>query len=224
MEKIDSAHLYSKDFEIKVQTLKKAKKVLVLGPIETFLNQEFLNSYDYFILIDGALETEIGKWIINHLKSKLYLVLGDNDSSQDAHKIAFDILFATDKDFSDLDYLIHLPLTSVEELTLQGFLGGRIDHQLGVFGTSLKILEHFGLKKISFDNVHFIFNSGIQHLFFQGSFSLMSFASQNISIKGKVKYTLNDSTVTIFDAKTLSNEAQGAFIIENELPLMFLKI
>ena len=54
------------------------------------------------------------------------LSLGDNDSSIGE----LDILLSPDKDFSDLSYALRNIPSHYKEIHLQGFLGGRKDHEI----------------------------------------------------------------------------------------------
>lgn len=182
----------------------------IIGPMG--LNPAIIDKNLFTLVIDGGANHKI-----NFLDS---ISMGDQDSSQ----LPLDQVIPSEKDYSDLSYgLRHIP-NEIDVINCYGLIGGRLDHQLCVYGD---ILNHINLNPASFymysGNKRSVAlipkgNWDFNHI---GSFSVLSVKPQRIKLTGEIKYKAQEeyTYVNPLSSHTLSNESKGKIIIQNEFPL-----
>lgn len=186
------------------------KTLQIIGPMETSLDS--INIRRPTIFVDGGLK--YGDDQLSHSIS-----IGDNDSNSSSQEL--DIILDPKKDFSDLDAALGLIPDHVNEVTLYGFLGGRLDHQMINLGS----IHHFLKRSNKLITCYFenkIIVSSAKGLSFnhQGTFSIMSLERQEVRITGECEYQIEKKKpIDLLTSYTLSNIAKGEVHIESELPL-----
>lgn len=142
--------------------------------------------------------------------------MGDGDSTVER----LDIQLSPDKDFSDLKAcLMQLP-PSVNKLYLNGFLGGRRDHELINLGEA----HHFLLSKsepaqMFFEDTVLAYTAGKKSLSIKGSFTLLSFQTAYFEISGDCRYQLTPAQkIPPLSSWLLSNQGHGQVDIVCDQP------
>ncbi len=148
------------------------------------------------------------------------ICVGDGDSST----IPMDMQLDPQKDFSDLSFALDLLPEGVKEVTLDGFLGGRRDHELFNLGE----VFHFLCRRDSpcavfFDREIAAVTKGRWRLAIDGLFSLMAVEKSCVNLSGDCEYQINPSQeVTPLSSFGLSNIANGEISIETNNPIFVL--
>ena len=140
--------------------------------------------------------------------------VGDGDSSP----LKPELLLNPEKDFSDLAYALDLLPSHFTKLHLEGFLGGRRDHEWINLGVVHKFLTERKMPtEVSFDrNQVRGFSAGERELDFQGTFSILCFDDTELSLKGMIKFPCAPKTnFPRFSSLGLSNEAFGKFKLQS---------
>ncbi len=186
-------------------TIKQQQQAIIVGPLVEFSRFSWPIATPY-LWVDGAAN-------FRHLcPNGLHLVVGDGDSTQ----IPMDMAFSPDKDFSDLAGALQLLQQQTCQLELRGFLGGRADHQLAVYGEIFHFLrcdEH--CQVIIFESHHLFLNPGQYRLKIQGNFSILSGEQQLIQVTGEVKYPLlQPRQLDAFSSFGISNQAFAGGLVE----------
>ena len=161
-----------------------------------------------------------------------YFWIGDGDSHLGEVTLSPDKThhLSIDKDQSDLAMAFQKLIPdekNIHQIFLHGFIGGRIDHQLAVFG------ELFKWHKILSPGEMILFDADInrkveifkgehttQH---KGTFSLFSLEKQNIKSSGDLKYAGEEITLFPLQSHGLSNEGFGPFHILSEKVIMLIR-
>lgn len=197
------------------------QSLIILGP--TILSEydlKFLNELDDnapIIMIDGGLNHFER---INKLKRNPTISIGDNDSNKTEYLL--DVSLDTQKDYSDLTYALNklsVAFTGKKlNITMLGFLGGRLDHELINLGEINNFLENISFKceilmsnkVISTNKNHFSLNT-------HNSFSFLAFADRVLTIFGECKYKLSTPTkIKALSSLTLSNQGFGKVEIQTD--------
>lgn len=186
-------------------TIQRLRHAIVVGPLIEFTKFNWPINSPY-LWVDGAAASRHlspGTW---------HLSVGDGDSSS----LPMDICFSPEKDFSDLAGTLHLLKNKTSHLELRGFSGGRIDHQLAVYGEIFHFLHRDkSCQSIIFEAHHLFLPQGKHQLQIEGNFSLISALPQKIQITGQVKYPLNSPHyLRPFASLGISNQAIGDGIVE----------
>ena len=190
-----------------LQKLSQMDSVLLIGPMNFDYSEV---KSDWVIFVDGGSKHH------SHLKPDGFFV-GDGDSSTEKMHLKL----PENKDVSDLGYVLqNLPKT-LKEVQLWGFLGGRIDHQLAVFGELNKVILLGNLKKICVENKMSLFPAGSHEFETHQSFSLMTFKEQKILIEGKADYC-GDNLFTPFSSLGISNKGSGVVKISSSAPVLVI--
>ena len=142
--------------------------------------------------------------------------LGDNDSFDGK----LDYILPAKKDFSDLSFALSLIPKKTKKLWLYGFLGGRKDHEFINFGECAKFLEQRTQSQIIFESHTSILSRGEWSLNIECEFSIVSFAKQRVSLKGKCEYPLNNDWLEPHSSHGLSNHGSGKVSLKTEKPLI----
>ncbi len=198
-------------------------KILVIGPMKISSKE-----WDYIqktkwkkvVLIDG------GDHHLNKLKHKIpnalftrLLHFGDGDSSRIMPQ-----MFKKNQNLSDLAfYLTKLKnQKNLGSVTFFGFLGGRYDHLMFNFGAWLQSIESANYFMIGSDMM--LMKKGRYLFNLKGTFSLFSFQKNSIKLTGECRYPLPSwTTLSPLDSRTLSNEANGKFILSTKSSLILYK-
>ncbi|MEO0336406.1 MAG: hypothetical protein AAF202_08425 [Pseudomonadota bacterium] len=187
---------------------------LLVGPLAKALPS---SDHDLVIYVDG------GEKLRSASSGQPSLSVGDGDSSKTGASLDFKI--PTEKDFSDLAFVLnHLP-KAIRSVKLVGFIGGRLDHQLAVFGEVYYFLKRVKADHVIFDDQQLIFlDSGAHDLNIRGQFSVMAFEACEVRLTGKVKYPIDPvSTIQPMSSFGLSNIGSGQIKIENSDPLLVIQ-
>ena len=108
------------------------KIIQLIGPMESKDSIDFLMDT---IIIDGGLNRV--KDTISKFK-KVKEIVGDNDSNVTSHTMTKKL--ARDKDFSDLEYALQITKEKkYSNVILNGFLGGRRDHEFSNIASNLPV-------------------------------------------------------------------------------------
>lgn len=143
--------------------------------------------------------------------------VGDGDSATGA----LDYLLPELKDYSDLAFVLHNLPKTVQHVDLLGFLGGRLDHQLGNFGEAHAFLDSRkdNFTTIRFDESAVGFSAGKLKLQIQGNFSVMAFRACNVTITGACRFALEEPTrLGVLSSHGISNIGNGSVTITAEKP------
>lgn len=126
---------------------------------------------------------------------------------------------------------------TITQIFGHGLIGGRLDHQLAIFGDIRNwLLESYPSAEQSeatWPSVHLLDVKGrdcvtvcspLLETSHQGTFSIFSSRPVKISIQGEVQYKGVDIHLRPYSSVGLSNEAQGKFKVEcKEEPLLLMK-
>ena len=163
------------------------------------------------LLIDGGKDFFRGE-------SKNVLSLGDCDSS----KGPLDILLPTKKDYSDFGYALSLLPKTVKILFLEGFLGGRRDHELFNMGEIAHFLRGKKHTMSFFDNEIIALSAGEYELKLKATFSVAVFEETRVTLKGKCLYQTKNKLFKPLSSLGLSNKATGKVQIKTNKPLFII--
>ena len=181
------------------------ESIALVGP---FFKKKHLVSLPLYLFVDG------GTRFKNEVKASFSFSIGDGDS----YKGPLDIALSQKKDYSDLKEALHILPSSIKTVHLLGFLGGRLDHQLFVFGD-----VHDFMKKretrFYFERSVLGFPPGREEPDIHGFFSLTVMETGKITLKGRCDYHLNSSQfLPPLSSRGLDNRARGRIFIESEKP------
>ncbi len=202
-------NLAEKLFQLKTQT-----SLSILGPMLQSL--PLLNKQSITLQVDSFHLTPLYQTII----------LGDADSVAPEHKIFFDYLFPTEKNFTDFEALITLvkEKSCATDLHFYGFWGGRFDHQHVIpCQISELLLQNSNVRSAwIYDEKNCprleILASGIHNFNEQISFSIITPRAQSLQLQGKVEYS-GEIIVPAWSGLGLSNKAFGQWSLQCELPI-----
>ena len=153
------------------------KKIYLIGPLLDQMDSIHIESADLVIFIDAAISYRDRV----HFTCKS-ISLGDGDgipwdkgdfkkndkeSYKGSYKERLDILAPTEKDESDFKLALnhletHLPHLASIEITAIGLWGGRLDHQISIFGEFINFLKdeaviaHFSMFGIDVGDREFV--------------------------------------------------------------------
>lgn len=218
----------------KLDALNKAKRITLIGPLCTKLtpSSQILPD-EMWVFIDGGARF-YPQFIAKNHNSFSFLIVGDGDSllkNASVSKESFDILLPREKDQSDLEYFLNLEMSCVEQLTLIGFSGEEIDHELSNIGALFSFLDEIISSNKSIDisvddKMFFKKSSAINHYRsscqFTGGFSLFTLKAQSVSLEGHVRYQGN-FTLSPFSSRGISNFAEGEIQITHQNPILLIK-
>lgn len=140
--------------------------------------------------------------------------IGDGDSSPSK----LDEVLPSEKEYSDLAYVLnHLPV-SIRKVELLGFLGGRKDHELLVLGEVHRYLKGrpYCTQALFADQI-VAFSHGELELAIQGTFSVVAFSPGPVEISGDCRYH-HSGMLPALSSLGLSNEGSGAVHFHSQEP------
>jgi len=148
------------------------------------------------------------------------LCVGDGDSSS----MTMDVELDPHKDFSDLSFALRLLPAAVKEIALDGFLGGRRDHELFNLGEVFHFLNSRQSScAVFFDHEIVAITKGQWRFAIDGLFSLMTIETTCINLTGDCEYPINPSQeVAPLSSFGLSNIAKGEISIQTNNPIFLL--
>lgn len=166
------------------------------------------------LYIDGGLEFKPNK-------EHLHFSIGDGDSSRHSPQL----LLSPRKDFSDLQFALEQIPECFKTLYLDGFLGGRKDHEwinLAVLHRFLKLRPQ---TKVNMDeDVVTCVGQGQWTFEFLGPFSLLCLEETSLKLEGSVKYPYDDSKkFPGLSSLGLSNFSSGSFQLNCEGPAFVIR-
>ncbi len=146
--------------------------------------------------------------------------VGDGDSY--AGKL--DEQLNTDKDYSDLAYVLASLPVQFHKIQLHGFLGGRRDHELANLGEASAFLRHrHQATRIQFGTSICGFSAGDWQLEIHEPFSLMSIEPAKITLIGDCKYPLQKLTqIDPLCSHGLSNIGRGSITLKTDAPVFIV--
>lgn len=182
--------------------------LLLIGPLA--ISPEELNRINNFetpkIAVDGGLNHPI----------KGALSIGDGDSSG----IPCDISFPPNKDYSDLKGLLDLLPHHLRQIQAYGFIGGRLDHQLGVIGEMLRFSELSKTQVSLFGDSYIeILPPGKSTLQIHGTFSIISIETTKINLSGKCEFSGENIDLSPLSSRAISNVGHGEITFSCPHPL-----
>lgn len=223
------------------------KKIYLIGPLLDQMDSIQIESADLVIFIDAAISyrdrvhftcksISLGDgdgipWDKGDLKKN------DKESYKGSYKERLDILAPTEKDESDFKLALNhietqFPSLPSIEITAIGLWGGRLDHQISIFGEFISFLNLQKNKSeqeiiVTFHNhnlekVAYLTNRSQEDYSHHGLFSLFCLEKQKFNMTGQVKYPLNDQFLSPLSSHGLSNEAHGEFKIESDQPYLII--
>lgn len=137
--------------------------------------------------------------------------VGDGDSFSGR----LDESLPTDKDYSDLSYVLKNIPPYFEIINLLGFLGGRKDHELINLAEVHMFLGNSSTRRrVSFDQEIIAFSAGKWSFSIEGIFTLFAFEKNEIKLDGKCKYPIEKELAPL-SSHGLSNIGSGNVHLEN---------
>lgn len=198
---------------MKNKDYRKAKNILILGPLSLCDKTKPLSNIDLVIFVDGGLKH---KPAFDHIKS---VTIGDNDSAL-TDDSQFTHLASKDKDYTDLELALEFLTNNTlpDNVILDGFYGERLDHQLAVFSSLSRFNTESDVKTIinyKHGLIELIKSSShsFQH---NGEFSIMPTSKQNIGINGNAKFKSNMKVYSAYSGNLISNIASGKVEIKSD--------
>lgn len=181
--------------------------LLLPGFVDYTKFQNFFTDSDYIIAVDGGIEHSY------HLSIQPNLWVGDFDSSHPDCKARFPDIpteeFPTDKDYLDTELALSKAYSlNIQNCVMIGGIGGRLDHQLGLF---MLIVEHPELSFMHTDGKTALYslNNEIQREIDADTFKYLSLLPittlQNVCLTG-VKWPLNNAQLSPGKGLSISNE------------------
>lgn len=185
----------------------KSHRITLVGPLIAGSSR----ADEPIIFVDGG---------ANVRKDKEGVVIGDGDSFDGK----LDVVLNPEKDFSDLAFALENIPERFSDIVLQGFLGGRRDHELFNIGEAYHFLKSRSEPaNLNFDDVIIGYSAGKWEFKRNGVFSVAVVEETQLSIIGDCKYQLSDkSTVSPLSSLGLSNEGYGTIYIEGDGPVFIL--
>jgi thiamine pyrophosphokinase len=198
------------------QDINKHPIIQILGPMDCDTRQ--LKNGLPTVFVDGG-----AKYRSNISPSASYTI-GDADGHLD--KADFDHVLPQNKDISDLGFILS-SLEGQKTIFMEGFTGGRLDHQLFVYGEVHQFIKSSGSQVIIDQNMYWPgSNPGLnkeENLFseqitFEGTFSVGCLEETLINISGDCDYPLENFSLSPLSSRGLSNVAKGEVIIKANKP------
>lgn len=206
------------DKEKFIQVIKEYTVISMIGPIHHRIQAEKIANSP-LVFVDGGVDFKA------KLKTKCeqfpHISLGDGDSKQSLDQL--DLQYPADKDQTDLQLGLDL-VQSQHKVHAWGFSGARIDHHLANLGAFYQHSQKFGASIILDDEILFL-PPGKSQLEYQGTFSLLTLTSTEVSLTGNVKYPLQEpSLITPLSGLGVSNRAMGKVVLECSNPVMLIPV
>ena len=147
--------------------------------------------------------------------------VGDGDSSISEMDEKLD----SQKDYSDLAYTLGSIPDHYSELSTQGFLGGRKDHELINWGEFFYFLnKNKNIDTISLENNIILYSPGSYSFDIKKPFSLINSLPGKIKITGDCDYQYDDYCHYSYSSQFLSNSGNGEINIESNIAFAIIII
>jgi len=148
------------------------------------------------------------------------LAVGDGDS----YSGTLDERLNTQKDYSDLAYVLASLPAHFHQVMLHGFLGERRDHELANLGEANAFLKHrHHPTRLQFDTAICGFSAGDWQLEIHEPFSLLSIEPAKVTLKGACAYQLKQLTqIDPLCSHGLSNIGNGAITLKTDVPVFIV--
>lgn len=194
--------------------LKTKTEWVLVGPMGPILEPKYLE-YPTMAVDGGA-----------HFIQKSDVWVGDSDSFSGEVVATHVFHYPPEKDRSDLHLALSLldPRRS-QKLHLWGFLGGRQDHELFNLGEAHGFLESASKCELIFYDstgrvVFWFLGAGFWKFSFHGAFSLGTLKTTSLSLEGRCKYQIRNSTpFNPLSSLGLSNQGSGEMMLTTEAPV-----
>jgi thiamine pyrophosphokinase len=199
------------------------KEVTLVGPLHHQRHTPLMPT----VYVDGGSRfRNEGGWAAGHTEHSAFptVSVGDGDSSGGS----LDELLPSEKDYSDLAFVLRSLPASVKEVILLGFLGGRRDHELANLGEVNEFLK----TRSQHCRVDLVGNSGDRVIAFAhgaltldviGGFSVFVLEPATVKIAGQCRYPLPaGSVISPLSSHGLSNEGMGRLNIASDSPCFIL--
>lgn len=178
------------------------KELVLIGPL--FNGGPFVFS-EPLVYVDGGRD----RW---HQDG---FCVGDGDSV--LRQEVIDDILDTEKDFSDLEYVLrHIP-SGLSKIRAFGFLGGRKDHELSNLGSFFKLAKRQKVE-VTLSEKMSLFSPGAYKFDFKGGFSILPYEKGFLKIQGDCKYLFEGVVDSAFSSQFISNKALGAFRLQAMTP------
>lgn len=183
----------------------------LVGP----LHSESLTVTEPTVFVDGGARFRKGS------ENFPCISVGDGDSGE----TKLDVRLPASKDFSDLAFVLRELPTSVVQLNLYGFVGGRLDHELANLGELHRFLKSRPNSTARMfkggDLVLAGFNGNLA-IHIEGIFSVMVLETAHISIEGACQYPYSGNLEPA-SSHGLSNVGSGNVTLVSRQPAFLLK-
>ena len=145
------------------------------------------------------------------------LAVGDGDS----HRGDLDERLNPNKDYSDLSYVLASLPAHFNEASLQGFLGGRRDHEWANLGEAHAFLkQRHQPMQVHFESLISGFTAGEWQLEINETFSLLCLETARVKMTGACQYRLNQKTrLEPLCSHGLSNIGNGTITLKTDGPV-----
>jgi len=202
-------------------TIQSENAVTLVGPLYHQRHTPLMPT----IYVDGGSRYRVaGGWVAAaHAEGQSAfpsISIGDGDS----YAGSLDELLPSEKNYSDLAFVLRSLPAAVNEVTLLGFLGARRDHELANLGEVADFLKHrAGFARVDLvgpigDRV-IAFNRGPLEITISGEFSVFVLEPANVEISGMCKYQLtSDVTLPGLSSYGLSNIGHGKVELTSNSP------
>lgn len=191
--------------------------VNLIGPIHTKIESKSIKPAPT-LFVDGGLDykSELS-FSFDQFPS---LSIGDGDSSRSDE---LDVKYPTEKDQTDLQLALDI-LPNNLTINAWGFSGNRIDHYLANIGEFQRKSLHSN-SVITLDNEMIFFPSGEFTLDYQGNFTLITVIPSELSLKGDVLYSLDESLeLKPLSGRGISNSSHGKFNIKSSHGIILIPV
>lgn len=157
----------------------------------------------------------------NHRHGKTGFAVGDGDSAL----CDLDQYLSTDKDYSDLAYVLRCLPAHFDEVILLGFLGARYDHQLFNFGEVHHFLRDAKTPtQVRFEHSIQVYSQGEWTFTARGVFSLAVFEPSTVQLLGACQFPITTPTVLLpLSSLGLSNRGFGEVTLQTQCPAFIFK-
>lgn len=197
------------------QDINKHPIIQLIGPMDC--ETEHIRNDLPTIFVDG------GRRHFSEINTNLSYFIGDGDSLEEAQELSdFDHKLPEEKDVSDLGYVLE-QIEANKSISMHGFLGGRLDHQLFVMGEVHHFIFRTG-SEVSLDqsflwparnSANGEFDYEFDH---QGLFSVGCLEESVVTIFGDCKYPVNNIDLNALSSRGLSNVAHGKVHFKSNKP------
>ena len=183
------------------------KSVSIVGP----LYDGETSFHDPVIYVDGGTQFR---------RQREGLAVGDGDS----HNGVLDEKLNPIKDYSDLAYVLASLPAYFNEICLNGFLGGRRDHEWANLGEAHAFLkQRHSATQLHFGSRISGFSSGRWQLEVNEPFSLLCLETAKVKLVGECRYQLKQETrLESLCSHGLSNVGHGAITLKMDKPVFII--